>query len=113
MDGVDRHLAWLRVAAVARRTVALPCGGFAVARALEGAYLPRDDARCGVLHHHFQYGGSVPEGWAESRTLVLPDAIVVIEDYDIETDTCVRIQALTEARADELERAALAARSAE
>lgn len=51
----------------------------------------------------------MPEGWAERRTLVLADAVVETLDYDIESNTFVDIRALTEARADELERAARAA----
>jgi hypothetical protein len=109
MDAVHRHLVWLRGAAVARRSVPLEGGGSAVSRALEGALVPREDPRCGVVSRAFEYGGSVPEGWAESRTLVLPDAAIETQDHDVETNTFVRIEALTEARADELERAVRAA----
>ncbi len=94
-----------------RRTVPLEGNGFAVSRALEVAFLPPDDARCGVLTRRFQYGGSVPEGWAEARTLALPDALIETTDYDVESNTFVQIQAITEARADELERVAKEARA--
>jgi hypothetical protein len=102
---VDQHHTELRASSRATRTVPLEGNGFAVSRALEAAFLPPDDARCGVFTHRFQYGGSVPEGWAEARTLVLADAVVETVDYDVESNTFVEILALTEARADELERA--------
>jgi hypothetical protein len=106
---VDRHLSELRAASRARRNVPLESNGFGVSCALEAAFLPPEDARCGVFVHRFQYGGSVPEGWAEARTLVLADAVVETVDYDVETNTFVEVLALTEARADELERAVRAA----
>ncbi len=108
-DVVARHLTELRASSRATRNVPLEGNGFAVSRALEAAFRPPDDARCGVFTHRFQYGGSVPEGWAEARTLVLADAVVETIDYDVESNTFVDIIALTEARADELERAVRAA----
>lgn len=53
----------------------------------------------------------MPEGWAEARTLVLADAVVETVDYDVESNAFVEILALTEARADELERAVRATRA--
>ena len=106
---VTRHFTELRASSRATRTVPLEGNGFGVSRALEAAFLPSDDARCGVFSHRFQYGGSVPEGWAEARTLVLADAVVETVDYDVESNTFVEILALTEARAEELERAVRAA----
>lgn len=103
-DTVERHVRALRGALRARRTVPLEGNGFAVSRALEGAILPPDDARCGVLTRRFQYGGSVPEGWAEARTLSLTDALIETTDYDFESNTFVEIRAVTEARAEELAR---------
>ena len=106
---VAQHFTELRASSRATRTVPLEGNGFGVSRALEAAFLPSDDARCGVFSHRFQYGGSVPEGWAEARTLVLADAVVETVDYDVESNTFVEILALTEARAEELERAVHAA----
>jgi hypothetical protein len=103
---VARHVLALRASLRVRRSVPLEGNGFAVSRALEAALVPADDARCGVVSHRFEYGGSVPEGWAEARTLVLPDALVTTTDYDVESNTFVTIEASTEARADELERLA-------
>ena len=74
--------------------------------ALEREFLPKDDPRCGVFSQQRQYGGSVPEGWLEVRTLVLADAVVTAEDYDVESNTSVSIHALSEARAAALKAAA-------
>ena len=108
-DTVDRHLSELRPSLRFTRTVPLEGNGFAVSITLETEFMPRGDPGCGVLTHRFQYGGSVPEGWAETRTLVLPDAVVETLDYDFESNTFVEVRATTEGRADELERAASAA----
>lgn len=109
-DAVQQHLNTLHPSLRVRRTVRLEGNGFAVSRALEATLLPPDDARCGVRTYSFQYGGSVPEGWAESRTLVLPDALVETTNLDMGSGTDLVIQTITEARADELERLVSAAR---
>jgi|GEM_PF-2812028 hypothetical protein len=96
----------LRVSLAARRSVRLEGNGFAVSRALEAALLPTGDPRCGVVCRRFEYGGSVPGGWTDERTLVLPDALVETTDDDVESSTFVSIRASTEARADELARLA-------
>jgi hypothetical protein len=51
---VDQHHTELRASSRATRTVPLEGNGFAVSRALEAAFLPPDDARCGVFTHRFQ-----------------------------------------------------------
>jgi hypothetical protein len=96
------HLATLSL--TVSRSVALAGNGSRVHQRLVKRLLPRDDPRCGVLSHTFQYGGSVPEGWADETTLVLADATIETLDYDVESNTWVKVRAVAEARADELER---------
>jgi hypothetical protein len=102
MTPVEEHLRSLTF--VARRTVALTGNGASVHQLLREQLLPTQDPRCGVTTHDFQYGGSVPEGWAERTTLVLVDAMIQTEDFDLETNTFVSISATTNERADELVR---------
>jgi hypothetical protein len=98
---VEVHLRTLKLEHT--RSVPLPGNGGAVHTRLRDELLPRHDARCGVLHHEFKYGGSVEEGTAERATLVLPDAVIETEDFSPETNTWVRVRASSAARADELE----------
>lgn len=100
----EQHLSHLRVECLVKRTIPLPGNGGGVAWVLKAALLPAGDERCGVLTDEFQYGGSVPEGWAEQLTLVLPDAYIQTTDFDVETNTFVEVYASSEARADELQR---------
>lgn len=63
------------------------------------------DETSGTVDARHQYGGSVPEGYRLCMTVVLPDALVEVEEFEdmLEANTFAAIYAPTEARADELE----------
>lgn len=89
-----------------KRTLRLPTSGLAAgARILKrfGA----NDARCGMLERRHEYGGSVPEGYRVERIIVLPNALVDVEEYEGRADdeTWAHVYARNKADADELEAA--------
>lgn len=100
---MEEHLGALRLPFT--REVRLPGETL---RAVQAELTP-DDPRCGVLTHDFRYGGSVPEGWATSTTLVLLDAAIEIVEYDGQPSTSLSVRAASEERVDAIERMLVAA----
>lgn len=89
-----------------KRTVRLPHSGLAAgARILK--QFGANDARCGMLEHRHEYGGSVPEGFRVERVIVLPNALVDVEEYEDRADdeTWAHVSARNKEAADELEAA--------
>lgn len=77
MTPVEAHLASLR----------LPCTrdvnvSGATLDVLASTLCPAGDARCGWVTRRFRVGGSVPDGWATQRLLVLVDAVLSIDEQD-------------------------------
>jgi hypothetical protein len=89
------------------RTVRMPHGGLHAGRGVFKRFSAPNDPGCGVIEGSQAFGGSVPEGYRSWMVVVLPDALVEVEEYDDTPDanTFARVHAPTEARADELEAA--------
>ncbi len=88
-----------------KRTVPMPQGGLGAGWVVLKRFTSPDDPACGVIEGRQQYGGSVPEGYRSWMEVVLPDALIEVEEYEDRPDanTSARVHTTTEARADELE----------
>lgn len=82
-----------------KRRVALPHSGFDA-----GSRLLKRLGGDSFQERH-QFGGSVPEGYCLTMFVLLPDALVEVEEYEDtpQANTFAEIVTTTEARADELQ----------